>query len=56
MNTTDDFSDEEIICSFCGKSQNMVGKIIAGPGVFICNECVSMCNGILKEERNKYGK
>ena len=35
-------------CSFCGKSQHEVRKIIAGPDVFICNECVAFCNRILR--------
>ena len=45
-------SDNEdfIKCSFCGKTQVEVEKIIAGPGVYICNECVMLCNDILKEE------
>ncbi len=37
-------------CSFCGKSQEQVHRLIAGPNVFICNECVNLCNGILDEE------
>src|SRR3972149_575865 len=37
-------------CSFCGKSRNEVKKIIAGPTVFICNECVDLCNDIISEE------
>ena len=37
-------------CSFCGKSNDMVNRLIAGPGVYICNECVQVCNTILKEE------
>lgn len=37
-------------CSFCGKSQHEVKKLIAGPSVFICNECVDLCNEILAEE------
>ncbi|MCF7935411.1 MAG: ATP-dependent Clp protease ATP-binding subunit ClpX [Synergistales bacterium] len=40
-----------IRCSFCGKGQKEVQKIIAGPGVYICNECVHLCNLILKEEQ-----
>ncbi|PPE03098.1 ATP-dependent Clp protease ATP-binding subunit ClpX [Holospora curviuscula] len=43
-------------CSFCGKSQYEVQKLIAGPTVFICNECIELCNDILKEEnrRNRF--
>jgi ATP-dependent Clp protease ATP-binding subunit ClpX len=37
-------------CSFCGKSENEVNRLIAGPGVFICNECISLCEQILQEE------
>lgn len=37
-------------CSFCGKSQNEVRKLIAGPSVFVCNECVDLCNDIIREE------
>lgn len=37
-------------CSFCGKSQEAVGRVIAGPGVYICDECIKVCNNILEEE------
>ena len=37
-------------CSFCGKTQNMVERLVAGPNVYICNECISLCNDILTEE------
>src|SRR5229473_2754535 len=36
-------------CSFCGKSRNQVKKLVAGPGVFICNECVQLCNEVINE-------
>lgn len=39
-----------LYCSFCGKSQHQVRKLIAGPGVFVCNECVDLCNDIIREE------
>ncbi len=42
-----------ICCSFCGKSQNEVKKVIAGPAVFICNECISLCLDIVKEDSKK---
>lgn len=42
--------DSILYCSFCGKSQHEVRKLIAGPSVFICDECVSLCNDIIKEE------
>ena len=41
---------EDVCCSFCGKSQEQVKKIIAGPDVFICNECVDLCKEIIDEE------
>ena len=37
-------------CSFCGKTQNMVDRLVAGPNVYICNECIALCNDILSEE------
>ena len=37
-------------CSFCGKRQDAVEKLIAGPGVYICNDCVALCDGILANE------
>ena len=40
----------KLFCSFCGKSQSQVGKLIAGPGVYICDECVRLCSDILNEE------
>lgn len=46
--TQDD--DKLLYCSFCGKSQHEVRKLIAGPSVFICDECVDLCNDIIKEE------
>jgi ATP-dependent Clp protease ATP-binding subunit ClpX len=41
----------QVCCSFCGKSENLVNRLIAGPGVFICNECITLCNEILSEEQ-----
>jgi ATP-dependent Clp protease ATP-binding subunit ClpX len=41
---------EFLKCSFCGKSQNQVKKLIAGPGVYVCNECIDLCNEIIDEE------
>ncbi len=43
-------SDRLLYCSFCGKSQHEVRKLIAGPSVFICDECVELCNDIIREE------
>lgn len=42
--------EKQFKCSFCGKSQDQVKRIIAGPGVYICDECVSLCSEIIKEE------
>lgn len=42
--------DKILYCSFCGKSQNEVKKLIAGPSVFVCDECVELCNDIIREE------
>ena len=42
--------DSKLKCSFCGKTQDQVKKLIAGPDVFICDECVELCNEILDEE------
>ena len=43
-------NDKLLYCSFCGKSQHEVRKLIAGPSVFICDECIDLCNDIIKEE------
>jgi ATP-dependent Clp protease ATP-binding subunit ClpX len=52
---SDDMDNNEndgklLICSFCGKNQHEVRKLIAGPSVFVCDECVELCNDIIKEE------
>ena len=46
------FGDEkgQLKCSFCGKTQEQVKKLIAGPGVYICDECIELCNEIIEEE------
>src|SRR5690554_6913452 len=46
------FSDEkgQLKCSFCGKNQEQVRKLVAGPGVYICDECIELCNEIIEEE------
>ncbi|MGM0419684.1 MAG: ATP-dependent Clp protease ATP-binding subunit ClpX [Bacillota bacterium] len=46
------FGDEkgQLKCSFCGKSQEQVKKLVAGPGVYICDECIDLCNDIIEEE------
>ncbi|BCB26972.1 ATP-dependent Clp protease ATP-binding subunit ClpX [Sulfurimicrobium lacus] len=46
----DSGSEKLLYCSFCGKSQHEVRKLIAGPSVFICDECVDLCNDIIREE------
>ncbi len=48
-------SDKLLYCSFCGKSQHEVRKLIAGPSVFICDECVELCNDIIREEIQQAG-
>ena len=45
-----DTKDKQLFCSFCGKNQSEVKKLIAGPSVYICDECVSLCNDIIKED------
>lgn len=41
----------QVNCSFCAKPSSAVAKVIAGPGVYICNECIQLCNDILEEEQ-----
>ncbi|MCE3274086.1 MAG: clpX [Ramlibacter sp.] len=43
-------SEKTLYCSFCGKSQHEVKKLIAGPSVFICDECIDLCNEIIRDE------
>lgn len=45
--------DKVLYCSFCGKSQHEVKKLIAGPSVFVCDECVELCNDIIREETHE---
>ncbi|HAD09942.1 MAG TPA: ATP-dependent Clp protease ATP-binding subunit ClpX [Porticoccaceae bacterium] len=52
----DDGKEKLLYCSFCGKSQHEVRKLIAGPSVFICDECVDLCNDIISEEMQEAGK
>ncbi|MBA5724805.1 ATP-dependent Clp protease ATP-binding subunit ClpX [Bombella favorum] len=52
MSGKDSDSKNTLYCSFCGKSQHEVKKLIAGPTVFICNECVELCTDIIREERS----
>ena len=44
-----------VSCSFCAKSQDQVKKIVAGPGVYICNECIDLCKEIIDEEFSDAG-
>ena len=44
-----DIKDKSIRCSFCGKQQNDVKSLIAGPGVYICDQCVELCQGIIED-------
>ena len=53
MDTDIKDSNKLLHCSFCGKNQNEVNKLIAGPSVFICDECVELCNEIIKEEQEE---
>ncbi len=48
--------DKVFHCSFCGKSQHEVRKLIAGPSVYVCDECVSLCNDIINEEKSREDK
>ncbi|HEY6094150.1 MAG TPA: ATP-dependent Clp protease ATP-binding subunit ClpX [Gallionellaceae bacterium] len=50
MSSDNNKSDKLLYCSFCGKSQHEVRKLIAGPSVFVCDECIALCNDIIREE------
>ena len=54
--TTTNSGDKVLYCSFCGKSQHEVKKLIAGPSVFICDECIDLCTDIIQEEIAKLPK
>ncbi len=49
-------SQQALSCSFCGKSQFEIEKLVAGPGVYICDECVDLCNQIISDERSRKGE
>ncbi len=54
---SDDYSDGRLLhCNFCGKSQHEVRKLIAGPSVYVCDECVELCNDIIREELQDRGE
>jgi len=48
--------EKSLFCSFCGKNQHEVKKLIAGPSVFVCDECIDLCNDIIKEESKELSK
>lgn len=48
----DNDKERNVRCSFCGKTQEQVDKLIAGPGVYICDECIELCMGIIDENGN----
>ena len=50
-----DMREKAVRCSFCNKLQSQVDKLIAGPGVFICDECVELCRSIIEEEGETRG-
>ena len=52
MSSDKNKGDKLLYCSFCGKSQHEVRKLIAGPSVFVCDECIELCNDIIREETN----
>ena len=56
MTTRRDGKEGKLFCSFCGKSQKEVRKLIAGPTVYICNECIELCNEIIADEEAKEGQ
>ncbi|MEJ2724519.1 MAG: ATP-dependent Clp protease ATP-binding subunit ClpX [Deltaproteobacteria bacterium] len=51
-----DDSGDDLLCSFCGKSQDEVKKLIAGPSVYICDECIQLCNEIIAEDYGQEGE
>jgi len=46
-------ANDNLFCSFCGKNQKEVQKLIAGPAVYICDECIQLCSEIIEEEKEK---
>ncbi|MEW6562920.1 MAG: ATP-dependent Clp protease ATP-binding subunit ClpX [Pseudomonadota bacterium] len=55
MSTDNNNGEKLLYCSFCGKSQHEVRKLIAGPSVFVCDECIALCNDIIREETQSVG-
>lgn len=56
MATKDGKKEKNVCCSFCNRPQDQAATLIAGPGVFICDECVNLCQSILKDNSSKIGK
>src|SRR5665647_821618 len=56
MPRDDDRRDKTVVCSFCHKKQEQVDKLIAGQGVYICNECVELCQAIIEEDKPNHHK
>ena len=56
MPRDDERREKSVRCSFCGKTDGQVDKIIAGPGVYICNECIDLCSAIMAEEQAAAGR
>jgi len=52
LGSNEEFGDRELCCSFCGKPQSEVRRLIAGPGVYICDSCIELCKSILDDEMN----
>ena len=52
MPNNDDIKERGICCSFCGKPQSEARRLIAGPGVYICDECIELCMSILEDENS----
>jgi len=50
----DKFDKEALYCSFCGKSESEVGHLVSGPDVYICNECIQLCNDCLKNKNKRH--
>lgn len=56
MSEDNGHKDDQICCSFCGKSQSEVKKLVAGRGVYICDECIDVCISIVHDEMNEMEK
>ena len=52
MPSKDDMTTRRHRCSFCGKSQDQVRRMVAGPSVYICDECIALCHELLADELN----